>query len=335
MTESPLPGKSKSDLETTSNEAQGKVTLSSNSDLAPRGLMRLMSVEAGLRNLPKTTMPATDKEGQRALVMAQFRINAAHQKQSQPRPTRHHFLRTVAAIALILLFIIGGTGSVVKASEATVPGEFLYGVKRLAEKVELFFSSAEGWPDLLYQFAQARLNEIDTLTARGQAISSEVLSDATLAVAHALEKPANASRRDRLLTKASMVLSVAVQDGGLSTERMNRAIDSMRAVSPTAPPNPTFIPTVAHTLTSTFTVTPTATVTLTPTLTVTLTVTETPTLTVTLTATETPTDSKGKKPTPKPTKDRPDPVVPSPNPGNKGGNNNGNPGNGNPRNNNN
>lgn len=69
------------------------------------------------------------------------------------------------AAALIVCLAAGG---VVRAADATVPGDALYGVKTTIEDLRLSVTPAEGDVALHARFAQRRLDELSTLVAAGR-----------------------------------------------------------------------------------------------------------------------------------------------------------------------
>jgi hypothetical protein len=73
----------------------------------------------------------------------------------------------LASFLLVLIMAVGGTTAY--ASEAALPGDVLYGVKRGLEGVQLGLSiTAVGDSALIERFADRRVEEIEDLTARGR-----------------------------------------------------------------------------------------------------------------------------------------------------------------------
>ena len=66
---------------------------------------------------------------------------------------------TLVMVALVLSFV----------SRDTLPGDFLYGVKRLSENVQIMFTTDEAQTELESTFNQRRLNEIEQLIQQQRA----------------------------------------------------------------------------------------------------------------------------------------------------------------------
>jgi hypothetical protein len=98
---------------------------------------------------------------------------------SWPRPPRLALgPRWLApALAVMLLLLIAGT-TAVRASEASVPGDMLYGTKLAVEKRRLLVASPEREAELTAAFRQERRNEVTQLLAAGR--SAEVSFEGTL-----------------------------------------------------------------------------------------------------------------------------------------------------------
>jgi hypothetical protein len=86
------------------------------------------------------------------------------------------FSRMAAMLALGLLLAFGSTG-LVSASDRAVPGDALYGLKRLWEAIVLALSPLSGPHDALWiQIAHNRLYEIDVLDEQGR-LDEQALTD--------------------------------------------------------------------------------------------------------------------------------------------------------------
>ncbi len=74
-----------------------------------------------------------------------------------------------AVAALVFLLVLAGTGGIVKASQAALPGENLYAVKRASEQVAYTVTLGEVQRvELSQRFANQRLNEVEQLVADGK-----------------------------------------------------------------------------------------------------------------------------------------------------------------------
>ena len=113
--------------------------------------------------------PAPASGAVRARVLARV-MNRVAASQAAPRLGRRTILRPAYALAgllLVLTLTFGATAAY--ASEAALPGDALYGVKRGLEDVQLLLSTtAAGDSALVEHFADRRLDEIEALTGRGR-----------------------------------------------------------------------------------------------------------------------------------------------------------------------
>jgi hypothetical protein len=82
---------------------------------------------------------------------------------------------TLVRVALALSMALGATGGTVAIAQASEPGEILYPIKVASEDVRLALTSdSEKAFDLLLEFAQERLEEIDALSEEGAPIPPQV-----------------------------------------------------------------------------------------------------------------------------------------------------------------
>jgi len=126
----------------------------------------LVSLAADLRG---GLAPAPAARAVRARVLARV-TNGVAASQAAPRLGRRTILRPAYALAgllLVLTLTFGATAAY--ASEAALPGDVLYGVKRGLEDVQLVLSTtAAGDSALVEHFADRRVDEIEALTGRGR-----------------------------------------------------------------------------------------------------------------------------------------------------------------------
>lgn len=93
--------------------------------------------------------------------------------------------RTAAALIVAFIILFGSGGGVIAASSDSLPGEPLYGVKRIWESVIVALASLTGWfDDVWLQVAETRLNEALEMSARGQ-LTADMLRDVERATAAA------------------------------------------------------------------------------------------------------------------------------------------------------
>ena len=106
-----------------------------------------------------------------------------------PAPNRSPFAplsKLAAMIAIVFLFALGTGGGAVAASANSLPGDTLYGLKRLWEAILLALSSlTNNVDDVWLHLAQTRLDEAETLAGRGT-VNSVVYADVYEATAQAI-----------------------------------------------------------------------------------------------------------------------------------------------------
>lgn len=220
------------------------------------------------------------------------------------------FAKLAAMIAIVALTALGSGAAAVAASSNAVPGDWLYGLKRLWEAIVLALSPLTGQVDDLWlQIADRRLDEVEELARRGQ-LNDSALFDLYMAMAQAITLADDETRPDLLayLTQAQASLAaiqplpedqglltdviglttpVIRDDGSLeappsSPSSVSSPIPTLTAV-PTATPTVTTTPLVNQEILPTFTTAPTETLTATS--------TSTPRVPPTSTRTPTPTDT--------------------------------------------
>ncbi len=215
------------------------------------------------------------------------------------QPSPYSRLATLAA-GLLLAFVVI-TGGAAVASQSSLPGDPLYGMKRLTEQVQLSLGAN---PD---QFAQRRVDEVRQLLSAARTAEVEfegelqVVSGDVWLVA-GLPVTVNASTTGAQTAMVGDMIHVSgytTPDGQL----IARVITVIRQgqLTPLVTQTPTGVPTIrpssTPTTTPTLTGTPSATPSVTPTQTVTTTATSTPTTT----ATPSPTPAVSRTPSPSPT----------------------------------
>lgn len=93
--------------------------------------------------------------------------------------------RVAASIAVIIILALGSGAGLVAASADDLPGDTLYGVKRLWETIVLAFAPLTGQPgDLWLRIANARLDEANALSDQGK-LTEDALIDLYTATYHA------------------------------------------------------------------------------------------------------------------------------------------------------
>src|SRR6185369_6079331 len=114
---------------------------------------------------PQMSAPAVD-----ALEM-RLRTQMKQQRRMPQRRTglSYGLTRLVAVLVVALLIAFGSGAGLVAASSNSLPGDPLYGIKRLWEAIILALSPLTGPQDLLWQrIAETRLDEVERLSAEGK-----------------------------------------------------------------------------------------------------------------------------------------------------------------------
>jgi hypothetical protein len=243
------------------------------------------------------------------------RLRAAYALHMRPAP--RWLLRTLA-VAAVLGILIGIGTLLTVASLSSLPNEPLYGLKRAVESLAASLSGDS--PELRAAHARERLQELEFMVTRGDAVPPALLEAAAESLQRALDTlPEGAERDDLRKRGADTFLFVA----RLRAESRETALRLAQAFSPTpnAPTQeavaaqPSATPTPTLTRTPTFTATPSSTPTLTPRRRVhaTPTPTETPTaLTVIIPLpTQAPTETPTPSPTAIPPTRTPTPILPT------------------------
>jgi hypothetical protein len=208
--------------------------------------------------------------------------------------------RLAAVLVVALLIAFGSGGGLVAASSNSLPGDPLYGIKRLWEAIVLALSPLTGPQDALWQrIAETRLDELERLAAEGKLTEASFV-DFYSALYH-LSGFSNAQNDPKIMTlmqnTASALITITPSPDiqPVYQDVLRLAQDNVRTGIVQPPPAelpasiiqltalPTLIPSV--------TAEPSATATLTPSLTFTPTQTSIPSATATHTASPTATDT--------------------------------------------
>lgn len=132
-------------------------------------LRALLPLAADLQRLP-------DPQPSFAAIGALTAKLGAERQAAKPR-VRFFSLPVLARAAAILLFVLVLGWGGVAASSNTVPGDFLYPVKRLTERVQFFLTvNREDKVELRIVFSEERLKEAVRKHVAGQGIDSALLT---------------------------------------------------------------------------------------------------------------------------------------------------------------
>lgn len=262
-------------------------------ELRPMLQVSLLSARLKAPQLPTQNVQALEAR-LRAQMQSQIPAPAA----STAKTIRPAFWRSIGRLAAMvgitfLLLLGSGTGAVVASAEA-VPGDFLYGLKRLWEQIVLALSPLTGEMDALWlRIAENRLYEVEVLAQRGELTAEHLAELYETSVQTISQMDAETQAKVQgYLDEAHQALSplrdlVGEDESYQGLMGLSAAPTTPEASEPTLPP-PTetllFTATATLTHTPTITASPSATVTASPT----LTRTPTPTWTPTATATDTP-----------------------------------------------
>ncbi len=201
------------------------------------------------------------------------------------------FSRLAAIIAIAFLFAFGSGAGLVAASADDLPGDSLYGIKRLWEQIILALIPLTGQPDDLWgRIADTRLAEVEQLAAQGRLTQSALVDLYRATYQLSQYSSSDSAAVMNYFNRAYLALFDRIK-APAGSERVYDDLIQALSAPPSANGAP---PPLADELPPSLLVTlpphlPTATATYTATLTYTPTLTETPTLTPTATATESPT----------------------------------------------
>lgn len=258
------------------------------------------ALEAALlaSRLRQPAMPAASVDA------LELRLRGALLARRRRAPALTGLARLAAAVAIVMLALLGTGGGAVLAAERTVPGEALYPIKRLWEQIVLALAPLTGERDAIWLWiAQRRLDEAETLAARGQ-LTPQALADllAAMEQAVALAQPERQPALRAYLDDVRAALAPVLPPAGAEAA-YEQAL--RRAAPPdTLPPTPNAAPAQTDSAAFTPTLTATASVTASP----------TPTLTASPSATFTPTSRVPATLTRTPLPPSPTPTVPPPSP---------------------
>ena len=171
---------------------------------------------AAAPELTARTMPVRRARPETGLSSLAAHLVASVRAWLPPRSRRlNRAVSVLTAVLVVSYYLSVGT---IAAAEAAVPGEALYGVKRLTENAQLAVAPPAQDVELNAQFAERRLQEIEVLAKRGimlptiiedMAASTEAALNSGLPgpeVSHVLVALAELTRRQQ------QVLSTIVQD---------------------------------------------------------------------------------------------------------------------------
>lgn len=127
---------------------------------------------------PRLSVPATQAIEQRLLRRARELKQSRAQPGLWPLSLSWRPLVTIAAILIVVLaLVLAGGGGIVYASTDSLPGDPLYGVKRVTEQIQLFFApTGTRRAELHMRFAERRLEETQALIETEGKVDEETLA---------------------------------------------------------------------------------------------------------------------------------------------------------------
>jgi Domain of unknown function (DUF5667) len=176
-------------------------------------------------NRVRTVPPAANLSAERArAIEAQLLKHAAQIRRARPAPRRLPLMRWVpVAMAVVLLCSVIGIG-VTTVSAASLPGDFLYPIKRLIEGGVVVLTPPAGQADLHLTLAQRRLDEFSALADRHD-VRQELLTETSSETPVALSAAANSNNPNR---------QAALQHVMAATERQTQQLSEILANAPEA-----------------------------------------------------------------------------------------------------
>ena len=139
-------------------------------------LKALLGIAERARTAPATPLPVDKRRALETRLLkraGQLRSRPVTPSTASQRPVWRLNVVWVAASVIVVLLLVG---SAVTASAASVPGDSLYSLKRTTEQVRLALAPVQQQADLHLEFARQRLQEVRTLTGRGE-VSDELLGE--------------------------------------------------------------------------------------------------------------------------------------------------------------
>jgi hypothetical protein len=226
--------------------------------------------------------------------------------------------RMAASVAIVLLLALGSGAGLVAASSDSLPGDTLYGIKRLWEAIVLVIMSlTDQFDGFTLHLAEVRLDEVkqlDDLARLNQSALVDLYSATAKAISSADSENEQAEVADYMEAAQATLEEVEVpaQAAPVYQDVVHLMTPVFRTDGSLQPPANDMPPSLTSVVTPTATATVTPTTTPTPTLSATPTATSTDTPTATDTATTRPTSTPRIPPTPTRTASPSPTITPSP-----------------------
>jgi hypothetical protein len=137
-------------------------------------LVELLGLALAIRELP----PISPRPGFRYTARSRLLRNVAARQQSKERGWLERvfqfsfpgfILKPAVSLAILIVLLVATlSAGTVYAAGSALPGDSLYPVKIVVEDARLLFSGEQGDATLYLQFADQRLQEVDSLAAKGR-----------------------------------------------------------------------------------------------------------------------------------------------------------------------
>jgi Domain of unknown function (DUF5667) len=219
------------------------------------GLGEMLHVAIAARNIPRPVMSLVAKKA------LEQQLIATMSKSRQPQPRRsqpiRQWLRVPVTLAAMLVLLLGTGLGLTRAAENTIPGDALYGVKRVSEQVNLFFADAPARPAVLTHIAESRLTEMSALATQGRSIDAGLMIDTVHSLNAAADAQPDPVKRAALFAQGRRVVEL-LNTGGQAEQAasLSAALNGVATPTPT-PTDAPAMPAPSQTPTPTPTVTPT------------------------------------------------------------------------------
>src|SRR5262245_18170210 len=114
-------------------------------EIVSLGEMLLVAMAA--RNIPRPVMSLVAKRALEQRLIAT--MNATRRPQARRALGVRYWLRLPVTFAVMLVLLLGTGLGLARAAENAIPGDALYGIKRVSEQVNLLFADGPSRPGLL------------------------------------------------------------------------------------------------------------------------------------------------------------------------------------------
>ncbi len=209
------------------------------------GLREMLEATDLVRGLLHPAMSSQRK----AVLAQQLAVQMKTRKSPIHRQSPRGLHRLLAVTAMLIILVMSGT-LLLGSAELAVPGDALYGLKRAGEQIRLSFTDTSARPVVLSKIAETRLDELATLTQRGQSIEPAFLADVANSLYTAAAAQPDADLRARLYEQGTQVLQLVAIQGDNADDITSLATALQAVATPTAQVMPDSTPTEPPTLTT-------------------------------------------------------------------------------------